>query len=304
MKNVKGSFILLIAAFIWGSAFVAQTTGAEYIETFAFNASRSFVGALFLEIVIGLLAMKGKLEKRNDKVQGMEEKAWPIRGGIICGVVLFLAMSCQQYGITIYPEGAGASGRAGFVTATYVILVALIEQFRGKKLHLLVFFAVVGTIAGMYMLCVSGSISSIYLGDIFVFLCALCYTGHILVVDRFKKADSLKLSCVQFLTVGVLSLVVTLVKEQTTFSDLRMGAFSILYTGILSSGIAYTLQMIGQKYAQPAIASIVMSLESVFAVLTGWIILHEMLSGRELMGCGLVFASVILAQLPQFFQKS
>lgn len=314
IKNVKGSLILLVTAFIWGSAFVAQTAGSKYIGPFTFNAARSFVGAFFLGILIFIM---GIVKRKKDIKNGIKndikneesvntENVWTTRStvaGILCGLVLFFSMTCQQLGISLYPEGTAVSGRAGFVTAVYVVLVAVVEQFRGKKLHIMIVIAVIGTIVGMYFLCMSEGISGIYLGDVVVFLCAIGFTGHILIVDHYKNLDSIKLSCVQFLTSGILSLIVCMIREKLVYEDLKAALFSILYAGVMSSGVAYTLQMVGQKYAEPAVASIVMSLESVFAVLTGWIILHEIMSGRELLGCGLVFAAVILAQLPQFIAK-
>ena len=301
MKNLKGSLILLITAFIWGSAFVAQTTGAEYLEPFAFNALRSFVGSLFLIIVI---MVKKILLNKNNKMHEKEiNNIWPWLGGIVCGIVLFLAMGCQQWGITLYPEGVAASGRAGFITAIYVVLVAIVEQLRGKKIHWIIIISVLGTMVGMYLLCLAGGISNIYLGDVVVFLCAICFTGHILIVDKFKNVDSFKLSCIQFLTCAVISSCVSFVTENVDVLDIRHAWFSIFYAGVMSSGIAYTLQMVGQKYAEPAVASIVMSLESVFAVLTGWIVLHEILLAREYAGCVIVFICVILAQIPAFLNN-
>jgi len=303
MKNLKGSLILLTAAFIWGTAFVAQTSGAESVGTFTFNMSRSFVASAFLGIVIAVrdrigytrLKVPGDRQERKPQTDG-----WPIRGGILCGVILFAAMGFQQGGISLYPEGAAASGRAGFLTATYVVMVALIAQFKGKKLNKFVAASVIGTVGGMYLLCMSGGFSGIYTGDILLLLCAVCYTGHILTVDRYSKVDSFKLSCVQFLTCGVLSAVLCVALETVLMEDIIQALVPILYAGVMSGGVAYTLQMVGQKYAEPAVASIVMSLESVFAVLAGGLILHEVLSVRELMGCVLVFISVMLAQIPGF----
>lgn len=319
MKNLKGSIILFLGALIWGTTFVAQTTGARHIETFTFNAARSYVGALFLLVLIfvldgiknkkkqiaGALEPNNLAESKGDTQAAGTVLGWPVIPGIICGAVLCVAMGAQQYGISIYPEGAAASGRAGFLTAVYVVLVALAEQFlMKKKQHFLVLVAVVGCIAGMYLLCVSEGFQSIYLGDIFELLCALCFTVHILVVDRFKHVDSVKLSCMQLFSCAIFSTVVALLLETIRFADLKAGLFSILYAGVLSSGVAYTFQMIGQKYAQPAVASIVMSLESVIAAIAGALILSEVLSGRELLGCSFVFGSVILAQIPQFLRQT
>lgn len=292
MRNLKGSLILLLAAFIWGTAFVAQTSASNCVGTFTFNATRSFVGAMFLLLLVRVRSIQ------------KSEKKWPVKGGIICGVVLSMAMGFQQAGIGAYPQGVAASGRAGFLTAMYVVIVALCAVFFGKKLHPLVWIATVTSICGMYLLCMSGGFDAIYLGDVLELACAVCFAGHILVVDRFSDCDSVKLSCLQFFVCGILSFVVMLFTERGQHVDFKEILLPVFYAGVMSSGVAYTLQMVGQKYTQPAVASIVMSLESVFAVLAGWIILNERLSLRELTGCGFVFVAVILAQIPQFLKKS
>ena len=299
MNNIKGSLILLLTAFIWGTAFVAQTSGAGAVGTFTFNAARSIVGALFLAVVI---VIKNVLDKRNNsgKVINTENEshlqAWPLGAGIICGIVLFAAMTFQQYGISVYPQGVAASGRSGFITATYVVMVSVVSVFMGKKMHWITGVSVAGCVAGMYLLCMSGG--GIYLGDVLVFMGAICFTIHILVIDKFSSADSMKMSCIQFIVIAIISAFVMMFTENVTFAGIKAALVPILYAGVLSGGIAYTLQMVGQKYAQPSVASIVMSLESVFAVLAGWIVLGEVLKPREITGCVLVFAAVILAQIP------
>ena len=299
MNNIKGSLILLLAAFIWGTAFVAQTSGAGAVGTFTFNAARSIVGALFLAVVI---VIKNVLDKRNNsgKVINTENNSrlqtWPLGAGIICGIVLFAAMTFQQYGISVYPQGVAASGRSGFITATYVVMVSVVSVFMGKKMHWIIGVSVTGCVAGMYLLCMSGGVSGIYLGDVLVFMGAICFTIHILVIDKFSSADSMKMSCIQFIVIAIISTFAMIFKENVTFAGIKAALVPILYAGVFSSGIAYT--MVGQKYAQPSVASIVMSLESVFAVLAGWIVLGELLKPKEIMGCVLVFTAVILAQIP------
>ena len=301
MNNIKGSLILLLAAFIWGTAFVAQTSGAGAVGTFTFNAARSIVGALFLAVVI---VIKNVLDKRNNsgKVINTENNSrlqtWPLGAGIICGIVLFAAMTFQKYGISVYPQGVAASGRSGFITATYVVMVSVVSVFMGKKMHWIIGVSVTGCVAGMYLLCMSGGVSGIYLGDVLVFMGAICFTIHILVIDKFSSADSMKMSCIQFIVIAIISTFAMIFKENVTFAGIKAALVPILYAGVFSSGIAYTLQMVGQKYAQPSVASIVMSLESVFAVLAGWIVLGELLKPKEIMGCVLVFTAVILAQIP------
>lgn len=296
MKSVKGSLILLLTAVIWGMAFVAQSTAADSVGGFTFNAVRSLLAALFLLCFIGVRQLTGK------RRSGVESARYSgtVKGGIICGAILFAAMNFQQFGIAAYPEGAAASGRAGFITATYVVMVAICEGLSGKKMRPVLIAAIVGCIAGMYMLCFSGGFSKIYTGDILVFICAICYTAYIIAVDRFTDADSVKLSCIQFFVCAVLSAVPMLIFEKPELSGIAAAWLPIVYAGIMSGGVGYTLQIVGQRFTEPSVASIVMSLESVFAALAGWVILHERLSGKELVGCGLVFLSVILAQLQEF----
>ena len=308
MKNLKGTFILLLAAFIWGTAFVAQTSAGDNIGAFTFNACRNIIGALFLFVVIAILDMR-KYSDRNDNLGEnnynidkknylTNAKKWPIKEGVICGILLCIAMNLQQIGINTYPDGVAVSGRAGFLTATYVVMIAIASVFMGQKLHKLTIIAAFVCIAGMYLLCMSGGVSGIYLGDVLVFLGAICFTIHILVIDKFSSADSMKMSCIQFMAIAIISTFAMIFTENVTFAGIKAALIPILYAGVLSGGIAYTLQMVGQKYAQPSVASIVMSLESVFAVLAGWIVLGELLKPKEIMGWVLVFTAVILAQIP------
>ena len=304
-KNLEGTLILLIAAFIWGTAFVAQTTASEVVGAFSFNAYRSFVGSAFLFLLSVIFAATGKKETDTTFKKRLFGN-WPVVGGIICGVILTAAMNFQQLGIQAYPEGAAASGRSGFLTAMYVIFVAIASRFMGRKLHPLVIASAVVAAIGMYFLCLSSGITNIYMGDILCFCCAICFTIHILVVDKYSYVDSVKLSCLQFLVAGILSLIIALCVEGTQYftGDVAsQAAFSIFYLGVMSSGVAYTLQMVGQKYAEPAVASIAMSMESVFAALAGWMILKESLSGRELFGCVLMFSAVIAVQIPGFLKS-
>lgn len=334
MKNLKGSIILLIAAFFWGTTFVAQTMGAGKVGTFTFNASRCVIGSTFLLIVSLIrdtwikhkntdnkpisvtVANNTTAPPYNTKAEAHVTSKWPLVPGIICGTVVFLAMTTQQAGLSFYPDDAAASGRAGFLTATYVVMVAVIEQLvllinkkKGKTtdegLSIIVMLSVLITVIGMYLLCVGkGGFTSLYVGDIIEFGCAFCFTAHILVVDKYNNTDSIKLSCIQFATCMLLSVIGGLIShESVNLNNVQLALPAILYAGILSSGVAYTCQMIGQKYAKPAVASIVMSLESVFAVISGAIVLKEVMNGREILGCILVFSAVILAQIPGFIKK-
>lgn len=292
--------MLLLAAMIWGMAFVAQSSAADSVGAFTFNAARSLVAAIFL---FALLTGRRINQKAPDRRPTAQATKPVLIGGVLCGIILFFAVNLQQFGIAVYPDGVAASGRAGFLTTIYVVMVAFCALFSGKKLHPAVLLAAVVCIVGMYMLCLSGGFSGFYLGDVLVLACAACFTAYILVIDHYAKLDSLKLSCIQFAVCGILSLVAMVIVEKPTMNGLLAAWLPILYTGILSSGVGYTLQMVGQKYAAPAVASIVMSLESVFAALAGWMILNERLSSHELLGCGLVFLAVILAQLTEFLKK-
>ncbi len=302
MKNIKGSLILLLTAFIWGTAFVAQTSASGVVRPFTFNALRSIIGSAFLLVVLGIRSLiRGKKMPESKPVYS---KRQTVVGGIICGVLLCAATNFQQFGITEYPENVAASGRAGFLTSTYVVMVAVVSVFFGKKSHPIVWASVAGCIGGMYLLCLSNGFSGIYLSDVLIFICAICYTAHIIAIARYPMTDGILLSLVQFITCGVLSAVLAFIFERGfDVSSLLSIKLELLYAGVMSSGIAYTLQILGQKYAEPAVASIVLSLESVFSALAGWVILSEKLSPKELAGCALVFASVILAQTPEIIKS-
>ena len=301
LKKALGSVSLLLAAVIWGFAFVAQTAGAETIPTFTFNFLRSYIAFIFLAVLIALFSIKNK----NVLPRTAASKKSLLKGGVCCGIALFIATSLQQYGISLYPEGAGASGRAGFITALYVVLVPCVSAVLFKKrIHPLVWCGVLLAVFGMYRLCFSEGFSRLYMGDVLIFMCALCFCGHILVIDHFvAESNGILLSAIQFLTMGTLSFMAMLIFEEPDLDAVLQSIASVLYLGIMSSGVAYTLQVIGQKHTEPTVASILMSLESVFALVGGWLILGEKLSPAELFGCGLVFAAIIVAQLPGFIKK-
>ena len=301
--NAKGPILLLITAILWGMAFVAQTDAAQHVQPFTFNASRNFVGALFLTGVIMWRKRTGADKPPREDGSGYNRHTLLV-AGVACGVVLFLASYLQQSGITSYPDGAAASGRAGFITALYMVMVAVFAAFVGKRPHPLVFTAVLVALVGMYFLCVPNGLDSIYFGDVLVFLCAIGYAAHIIVIDRYTNVDGVRLSRVQLLTSGALSLVGALIFEQPELALILAAGIPILYAGICSDGIAYTFQIIAQQTTDPTVASILMSLESVFAALGGWLILAEALTPIELLGCALVFAAVMLAQVPDFIENS
>lgn len=296
MKQMKNNMMLLLAAFIWGCAFVAQSVGMEYVGPFTFNSVRNFLGSAVLVPVIFLmdsLKKKSGMSQEEFRRQRGDTKTLVI-GGVCCGTALAVASSLQQFGIMFT-----SVGKAGFITAMYIVLVPIFSVFLGKKLRPLIVGCVGLAVAGLYFLCMSGELR-LGLGDLFVLLCACVFTVHILVIDHFSPmADGVRLSAIQFLTAGILCAVPMLVFEKPDLASILSAWMPILYAGIMSSGVAYTLQILGQKGADPTVASLLLSLESVFSVLAGWVLLGQSLSGKELFGCVLMFAAIILAQMPE-----
>lgn len=283
-KSYKYSFLLLLAAAIWGSAFVAQSTGMDYVGPFTFNGIRSFLGCAVLIPVANLV------NRKTDTPSGWKDKELII-GGLVCGIFLFLASSSQQIGIQYTTVG-----KSGFITTFYIVLVPIFALFLKKKPSKLIWISVALAVCGLYFLCINETFT-LQSGDIWLFACAILFSLQILAVDFYApKVNTVKLSCYQFLTVGILS-IVPMVLEKPSFGSLIDAWLPICYAGFLSSGVAYTLQMVGQKRVEPTLASLLMSLESVFSVLFGFIILHERLTGRELTGCLIMFAAVVFAQL-------
>lgn len=305
MSSTKGTLFLLGAALVWGLAFPAQSVASSSVAPFTFIAAKSSVAAVFLGCILLTRLPRHTSEERHRQETVIGPRSYTTRriliGGILCGLALCIADNFQQAGITAYPSDAAAAGRAGFLTATYVVMVALISLFTKKKPHPATLVAAGVCLLGMYFLCVSNGINNIYVGDILILGSALGYTAHILVVDRYAALDGVKISCVQFITSAILSLCCAFLFEHPTLDQLSTALLPILYVGAISSGIGYTFQNLGQKSVAPSIAAIVMSLESVFAALGGWILLGELLTSRELLGCVLVFAAVLLAQAPTLF---
>lgn len=298
--KTKNAVLLFISAFIWGTAFVAQSLGMEYLGPFGFNGIRNFVGSMALLPCIFLLnkinhgSADGELESQRQQ----EDRKMLWLGGICCGLCLFTASSLQQIGMQYT-----SVGKCGFITAFYIVLVPVFGIFLKKKVGWKVWMAVALAMAGLYFLCITDGFS-LARGDIYIFLCAIVYTLHILIIDYFApKTDNVKMSCIQFLVVGVLSVPFMLSLETVTFDAVIKTAGPILYTGVMSSGVAYTAQIIGQKDMNPAVASLILSLESCISVLSGWIWLGQTLSEREGIGCVLMFAAIILAQIPSKDKK-
>ena len=295
-KELKGTAMLLLTAFIWGIAFVAQSDGMNYVGPFTFNCVRMVIGGLVLIPCIFILErMKGS---RTEKKVERTNKKYMFIGGILCGIALGAAAALQQIGIQYTTVG-----KAGFITAMYIIIVPVLGIFFRRKAGVRVWISVIIAVAGLYLLCMSGSLK-LGRGDLLVLLCALVFSVHILLIDCFSpKTDGVKMSCIQFLTAGLISAVPMLLFEKPAVSDITAAWLPILYAGVLSCGVAYTLQVIAQKDADPTVASLVLSLESVFSVLAGWVILGQVLSGREILGCVLMFAAIILAQLPSVSKR-
>ena len=286
-KFVRQNVFPLLAAFIWGTAFVAQSVAADLVQPFTFNASRAFVGFLFLLVLCIVLRIREK--PQYDKKYYIDL----IIGGICCGIALTLATNLQQKGID-----TTTSGKAGFITALYIVLVPIFGLLLKKKAPRMIWLSVALAVVGLYFLSINEQLS-ITTGDFYMLLCAFCFTGHILVIDHFtEKVSGVELSCMQFLVVAVLSGLGMVLTESPSLTALASCAGPILYVGIMSSGVAYTLQILAQKGSNPTVVSLLLSLEAVFATVSGAIILHEVMSGREIFGCGLMLAAVILAQLP------
>lgn len=298
MKNIqlKNSLILLLTATIWGIAFVAQSVGMDHVGPFTFLAVRSYIGAIVLLPCIWFL---NKINPKKEAPLNTEEKKTSrktlILGGICCGVCLMSASAFQQLGIQYTTVG-----RAGFITACYIILVPIISLiFLKKKCNPVIWIAVLLSLIGLYLLCITDGFS-IGKGDLLVLICSILFSLHILVIDYFSpKTDGVKMSCIQFLVCAVLSTIPALIFEAPDVHDILQAWMPILYAGALSSGVAYTLQIIGQKNMNPTVASLILSLESCISVLAGWVLLNQKLSIRELSGCVLMFVAIILAQLPQ-----
>lgn len=301
--KLKQSLLLLLTAAIWGVAFVAQSAGMDYVGPLTFNCIRSILGGLVLLPVIFFMD-RAKAGKR--KGEGISSPAGPAvsenrknlwLGGICCGTALCLASNFQQFGIQYTTVG-----KAGFITACYIVIVPFGGLILGKKVGAFVWGAVALAVAGLYRLCIpagGGILDGINQGDLLLLVCAFLFTIHILVIDHFSAlADGVKMSCIQFFVAGILSGVGMLLTEEVRLDQIAAAWLPILYAGIFSSGVGYTLQIVGQKGMNPTIASLILSLESSISVLAGWALLGQSMSLRELSGCGLMFLAIILAQIP------
>lgn len=294
--QIRNTILLFLTAFIWGTAFVAQSVGTDFIGPFTFNCVRSLIGGVVLIPCIWLLGKIVPQEKKRTQKPG--ERKTLVTGGILCGVLLCLASNFQQIGITYTTVG-----KAGFITAFYIIIVPILGLFLKKKCGPAIWLGVVLALTGLYFLCITDGFS-IGKGDILVLICAILFSFHILVVDHFTGlTDGVKMSCIQFLVCGILSGIPMFLFENPRISEIVAAWQPILYAGVLSCGVGYTLQIVGQKGINPTVASLILSLESVISVLAGMVVLNQQLSKREAAGCVLMFCAIILAQLPQKRRK-
>lgn len=298
----------MLTSFIWGSAFVAQSSGMDYVGPYTYNMARNVLAFLFLIPVIYVIGKKKGGTDNAGSGTGIDDTAsgeanWksillPDRttlvGGIYCGLVMAVASSLQQIGITMT-----TAGKAGFITALYIILVPLMGVFIGKKIPRIIWFCVVLAMAGFYLLCVKEGFS-ISKGDILVLLCSVGFSVHIMTIDHFtsKGVDGVKMACIQFAVAAIVMTPLMFALENPSVSGLLSAWMTIAYAGILSSGVGFTLQIVAQKDTDPTTATLIMSLESVFAAVSGCLFLNEVLLPKEILGCILVFVAVILAQVP------
>lgn len=300
-KQLKGNILLFITAFIWGCAFVAQRTGMEYIGPLTFNGIRSLVGGVTLLIYLYIRrrfekksASKNIDEHTKNNVTFQSSLKYTFFCGLICGLCLFAGTTLQQMGM-VYTT----AGKAGFITALYIVLVPLVGIFLGKRIRPVIWLGVVLAIFGLYLLCV-GEDFTVNKGDMLVLLCSFAFTVHITFVDKVsQKIDGVVISCIQLFVCGLISVPGMIFFEDIDWNLILQCMVPILYAGVLSCGVAYTLQIVAQKYTEPTIASMIMSLESVFALLSGMIILKESIALHEIIGCVVMFAAIILAQLPE-----
>ncbi len=287
-EQLKGIIQILLATLIWGCAFVAQSVGMDHLGPMSFQAIRSLLAVLALLPVIFLM----------DRAPGQYIPRWKDselwKTGILCGLALFVAQGLQQVGLQ-YTE----PGKAGFITAMYIVLVPVLGLFLGRKCGLRVWVSVALAVAGLYMLSCAG-VAKVNLGDILILGAAAAFAVQIVLIDNLaQRLDGIRLNCIQFLVVAVLSAIAAAFTETPSWQGVSDCALPLLYTGVLSSGAAFTLQILGQQHLPPEPASLLMSLESVFAVLAGWVLLNQTLSPTETLGCVLVFAGVILSQTKQ-----
>lgn len=289
-QQTRGSLMLLLCAMVWGAAFVAQSEGMNYVGPFTMQATRYFLAGLVLLPVIALRDKKGVSVRPVGNAAKHQ-----LLCGVICGTILFSASIIQQFGIL-----HTTVGKSGFITTMYIILVPFLGLFVKLRVKLMNWVCALIALVGLYLLCAgSEGLSGVNYGDWLTLLCAVFFACHILFIDRAcHDLDGVRLSCVQFFTAFAVSAVFMLLLEKPSWAAISSAWLPIVYAGVFSGGIGYTLQILGQQLVQPTLASMILSLESCFATLFGWILLHQALSTRELLGCCVIFAAIIIAQLP------
>ena len=304
-RQLRGSLFLFTTALIWGTAFVAQKSGMDTVSPIAFNGIRTLIGGVSLLPVIAIMDMRRKasaeeVSEKKGGSAGQKKLLWI--GGICCGLFLMAAGNVQQVGMYYT-----TAGKTGFITALYVILVPIAGLFLKKKIRPIFWGCVAASAVGLYLLCIpaEGGFGNINKGDIIIFVCAFLFAGHILCIDYFSpKVDGVKMSCIQFFVAGGLSCILMFIIdpalgfELPMLSDLQASWFQLFYAGVMSCGVAYTLQVVAQADVNPTLASMLLCLESVFAVLAGAVLLGEGMGVREIIGCALMFIAIIVAQLP------
>ena len=294
MYNFRGVFMLTLCSLIWGTAFIAQSVGAEYLEPLSFNCARSILATIFL---FPCFLFFDKLADKKPSLWGTKDPSSRkklLRGGIICGLALTIASLFQQLGMTYTTVG-----KAGFITSLYIVIVPILGSLAFKsKVNILQWISVLIATVGMYFICINEAFT-INKGDMYILICAFCFSIHILCIESvIQGLDGVRLSFIQFAVCSLVNGILMFIFEAPSWENLSLAWEAVAYAGIMSSGVAYTLQIVGQKHVSSVLASMLMSLESVFAMLSGWLLLNQVLTARELWGCLLVFAAIILAQLP------
>lgn len=293
----KGVLMLLLTAFVWGSSFVAQSVGMQEIEAFTFNGIRTLLGAA---VLFPFIIIRDHVNGKNMSDDEIQDKRLAdkrvIRSGFILGIVFCGASNFQQFAFYY-----SASGKIAFITALYMFFVPLFGLFLHKRVSVLTWICIAFGFLGLYFLSIDPTnVSAINQGDILAFICAILYAAHILLIDQYvSDVDGTKLSCMQFIVSGIISCILMFIFESPNFGSIENAAIPLLYSGVMSCGLAYTFQIIGQKYVDATIASLLMCMESVFAVLSGAVILHEIMTAREIIGCIIMFVAIILSQISE-----
>lgn len=292
-KAMLGNVLLILTAFIWGCAFVAQSVGMDFVGPFTFNGTRCIIGGIVL-IIANIVFDAVKKKNGTYKEPSASEKKELLKGGIICGIIIFAASTIQQFGIA-----QTTVGKAGFISVLYILIVPFLGILLKQKLPKMIWICCALALCGLYLLCMKESFS-LSKGDFTVLVSAIAYAIHIIAIDHFApKVDCVKLSCIQFLIAGAVSVIFMFIFEKPDIEKILEAWLPILYAGALSGGVGYTLQTVAQKWTKPSVASLLMSFESVFAVLAGAVLLHQIPSLREIAGCLFMFASIIIIQLPE-----